>query len=94
MTMSSDRHERLFDVHPVTGASIEVFWADRTLETFGLNGSSWFWHHRKPGHAPEGPAQGPFPTRYSADRAAFLTTCSQNGLVAVEPRSGRTAACS
>jgi len=29
------RHEPLFDTHPMTGASIEVFYADRSLETFG-----------------------------------------------------------
>ena len=29
MTMSSNRHEPLFDIHPMTGASIEVFSADR-----------------------------------------------------------------
>jgi hypothetical protein len=27
--------EPLFDVHPQTGATIEVFYADRSLETFG-----------------------------------------------------------
>jgi hypothetical protein len=34
------RHEPLYDVHPRTGASIEVFYADRTLETFG-RGERW-----------------------------------------------------
>ena len=33
----------LFDVHPVTGDSIEVFYADRTLESFGRCGAGWFW---------------------------------------------------
>jgi hypothetical protein len=37
------RHEPLFDVYPWTGASIEVFYADRALETFGRRGSGWFW---------------------------------------------------
>jgi hypothetical protein len=37
------RHEPLFDTHPVTGASIEVFYADRALETFGRCGAGWFW---------------------------------------------------
>jgi len=37
------RREALYDVHPATGISIEVFYADRTLETFGRCGSSWFW---------------------------------------------------
>ena len=35
--------EPLFDIHPRTGASIEVFYADRTLETFGRCGAGWFW---------------------------------------------------
>jgi len=25
----------MFNIHPVTGASIEIFFADRALETFG-----------------------------------------------------------
>jgi hypothetical protein len=29
------RAHEAFDIHPVTGASIEVFFADRSLETFG-----------------------------------------------------------
>jgi hypothetical protein len=31
-------HEPLFDVHPETGASIEVFYADTGLATFGEGG--------------------------------------------------------
>jgi hypothetical protein len=37
------RHEPLFDIHPRTGASIAVFYSDRTLETFGKCGAGWFW---------------------------------------------------
>jgi hypothetical protein len=37
-----NRFEPLFDVHPQTGVSIEVFYADRTLETFGRCGPGWF----------------------------------------------------
>ena len=33
------RYEPLYDVHPRTGSSIEVFYADRTLETFGKGGA-------------------------------------------------------
>ena len=33
----------LFDVHPRTGISIEVFFADRAMETFGRCGAGWFW---------------------------------------------------
>jgi hypothetical protein len=49
------RHEPLFDVHPLTGASIEVFYADRALETFGRCGAGWFWCCRRRGFAPAGP---------------------------------------
>jgi hypothetical protein len=74
MTTSSDRryqHESLFDVDPVTGFSVEVFYADRTLETFGRGGVGWFWWPRRRGFAPTGPVVGPFPTSYSAYRNAL-----------------------
>ena len=71
MTISADRHEPLFDIHPVTGASIEVFFADG-LSTFGRGGAGYFWWPRGRGFAPEGPAIGPFPTSYSAYRDAFI----------------------
>ena len=73
MTMSSPRHEPLFDVHPVTGATIEIFFADRTLESFGRNGAGWFWWQRQRGFAPDGPAIGPFPTSYSAYQHALTS---------------------
>jgi len=62
----------LFDVDPVTGASIEVFYSDRTLESFGRAGAGWFWWPRRRGHAPEGRLIGPFPTSYSAFRDALV----------------------
>jgi hypothetical protein len=68
------RHEPLFDVHPQTGASIEVFYADRTLETFGKCGAGWFWWSRRRGFSPDGPAIGPFATSYAAYRHALGTT--------------------
>src|SRR5262245_40026785 len=68
--MSSNRHEPLFDVHPVTGTSIEVFYTDRTLETFGWSGAGWFWWPRRRGFAPDCPAKGPFPSQYTAYRNA------------------------
>jgi hypothetical protein len=61
----------LFDIHPLTGASIEVFYADRALETFGRRGSGWFWWSRRRGFAPNGPASGPFGTSYAAYRHAM-----------------------
>jgi hypothetical protein len=66
------KSESLFDIHPVTGARIEVFYADRTLETFGRTGAGWFRSPRRRGFAPEGPAIGPLPTSYSAYRHAIL----------------------
>jgi hypothetical protein len=65
------RPEPLFDVHPLTGASIEVFYADRALETFGKCGSGWFWWSRRRGFAPHGSATGPFATSYAAYRHAL-----------------------
>jgi hypothetical protein len=35
MTMSGNRYSPLFDIHPVTGVSIEIFYVDTMLETFG-----------------------------------------------------------
>ena len=71
MTTSGNRREPLFDVHPVTGASVEVFYADG-LATFGRRGAGWFWHFRLRGFAPDGTAHGPFPSRYAAYRDAFV----------------------
>jgi hypothetical protein len=36
------RQEPLYDINPLTGASIEVFYADRMLETFGKCGGVGF----------------------------------------------------
>ena len=66
-------HEPLYDVDPRTGVSIEVFYADRTLETFGRCGSGWFWWPRRLGLSPDGPATGPFATSYAAYRHAMAT---------------------
>jgi hypothetical protein len=40
-------HEPLYDIDPRTGVSIEVFYADRALETFGRSGAGWFWCSRR-----------------------------------------------
>jgi hypothetical protein len=65
------RLEPLFDLHPRTGVSIEFFFANRTMETFGRLGSGWFWWSRRRGYPPVGPAAGPFPTSYAAYRHAM-----------------------
>jgi hypothetical protein len=77
MTMSSNRrhqkYEPLFDTHPASGTSIEIFFADRTLESFGRIRAGWFWWPRRRGFAPEGPARGPFGTNYAAYSDALHT---------------------
>jgi hypothetical protein len=66
--------EPLYDVHPLTGAAIEVFYWDQTLETFGRCGAGWFWWRRRRGFTPEGLAIGPFATSYAAYRHALGTS--------------------
>jgi hypothetical protein len=73
MSSRPSQYEPLFDIQPVTGSSIEVFYADRALETFGRCGSGWFWWPRRRGFSPDGPATGPFATSYSAYRHAMKT---------------------
>ncbi len=65
--------EPLYDIHPRTGATIEVFWADRTVETFGRSGAGWYWCARRRGLAPSSPQTGPFATSYAAYRHALDT---------------------
>jgi hypothetical protein len=48
------RYEPLYDIDPRTGAAIEVFYADRALETFGWQGGGWFWCSRRRGFAAAG----------------------------------------
>ena len=66
-----ERREPLYDVHQMTGASIEVFYADRSLETFGRGGAGWFWWSRRRGTSPVGLPKGPFVTSYAAYRHAM-----------------------
>jgi hypothetical protein len=67
------RREPLFDVDPRTGASIEIFYGDRSLETFGRCGAGWFWWSRRRGRSPDGSPTGPFATSYAAYRHALGT---------------------
>ena len=54
-------HEPLYDIDPQTGATIEVFYADRALETFGRCGAGWFWWSRRRGFSR---GEGYWPVRY------------------------------
>ena len=51
--------------------TIEVFYADRALETFGRCGAGWFWWSRRRGFSPDGTPTGPFATSYAAYRHAM-----------------------
>jgi hypothetical protein len=79
MTISGKQHEPLFDVHPTTGVSIEVFFAGGSLAAVGSGGAGWFWWSRRRGFAPEGPATGPFATSYAAYRDACIRSFSTQG---------------
>jgi hypothetical protein len=74
--LPASRREPIHDLHPLTGISIEVFWVDRTLETFGRGNAGWFWWPRRRGLSSEGPATGPFATSYAAYRHAMSTARS------------------
>jgi hypothetical protein len=73
MVAQAQKYEPLYDINPETGVSIEVFYSDRTLETFGRGGAGWFWWPRRRGFSPDGPATGPFATSYAAYRHALGT---------------------
>ena len=65
-------YEPLYDIDPQTGASVEIFYADRVLTTsFGLHGDGWFWWACQPGCLPDGLPTGPFATSYGAYRDAL-----------------------
>jgi hypothetical protein len=66
-------HEPLCDINPRTGVSFEVFYSDRTLETFGRCGAGWFYWSRRRGFSPAGSPTGPFATSYAAYRHAMNT---------------------
>jgi hypothetical protein len=64
-------YEPLYERDPQTGATIEVFLADRVLaESFGM-GAGWCWWTCRPGYLPDGPPIGPFATSYAAYRDAL-----------------------
>jgi hypothetical protein len=72
--------EPLYDIDPRTGASIEVFYADRVLAgSFGTRGAGWCWWACQPGCLPDAPPVGPFPTSYAAYRDALHACTSAPG---------------
>jgi hypothetical protein len=71
---NTERHaayEPLYDIDPQTGASIEVFYADRMLaKSFGTC-EGWFWWTCQPGCLPDDVPSGPFGSCYAAYRDAW-----------------------
>src|SRR4051794_24934094 len=78
--------EPLFDVHPQSGTTIEVFHADPALETFGRCGAGWFWWPRRRGFAPEGSPTGPFATPYAAYRHCLGAGLGAKGKPSIKSR--------
>jgi len=72
------RREPLYDIDPQTGVSIEVFYADRALETFSRRGAGWFWWFRRRGFSPNGSPTGPFAMSYAAYRHALNAATSSS----------------
>jgi hypothetical protein len=74
VTANADRRaafEPLYDIAPRTGASVEVFYADRVLAgSFDMR-EGWFWWSCQCGYLPDGPPVGPFATSYLAYRDAL-----------------------
>jgi hypothetical protein len=67
----SAAYEPLYDIDPRTGASIEVFYADRaSAKSFGALGAGWFWWSCQSGVLPDA-SSGPFVSSYTAYRDAL-----------------------
>jgi hypothetical protein len=63
--------EPLYEIDPHTGASIEIFYADRVLAaSFGTRGPGWFCWACKCGSLPDGLPVGPYASAYLAYRGA------------------------
>ena len=61
--------EPLYDIDPQTGASVEIFYADRALaRSFGTSEAGWFRWTCQSGSLPVGPPTGPFSSSYLAYR--------------------------
>jgi len=69
--MQRAEHQPLYDIDQRTGITVEVFYADHTLETFGRCGAGWLWWPRRRGCSPDGSPSGPFATSYAAYRHAI-----------------------
>jgi hypothetical protein len=65
-------YEPLYDIDPQTGASVEIFHADRVLATsFGMSDAGWYFWSCQCGSLPSDLPIGPFGTSYAAYREAL-----------------------
>ena len=61
--------EPLYDLDPQTGASVEIFYADRVLaKSFGMSDAGWYFWSCQSGSLPNDPPRGPFANSYLAYR--------------------------
>ncbi len=68
------RRQPLYDFHPVSGAILEVFFADAELAAaFGLHSVGWVWWRCKRGLTPDAPPRGPHTSAYRAYREAITS---------------------
>jgi hypothetical protein len=82
------QYEPIYDRDLYTGATIEVFFADRVLaQSFGASGPGWFWWTCQPGRLPKCPPAGPFLTSYAAYRHAMLAQVRQRCCLGREPNA-------
>jgi hypothetical protein len=62
-------YEPLYDIDPQTGASVEIFYADRAVAgSFGKHNAGWFWWTCQSGDLPQDLPAGPFTSSYLAYR--------------------------
>ena len=66
-------YEPLYDLDPQSGASVEIFYADRVLaESFGAPAAGWFFWSCQVGSLPAELPAGPFASSYLAYRSFAL----------------------
>lgn len=64
-------YEPLYEIDPLTGTSVEIFYADYALaKSFG-RGAGWFWWSCQSGFLPDAEPAGPFATSDAAYRDAL-----------------------
>ncbi len=64
--------EPLYDFDPLTGITVEVFYADRVLaNSFGTR-AGWFWWTCRRGFLPDELPTGPFASSYLAYRSWLI----------------------